>query len=126
MKRDAVDFSRVPERHHDIDRRLQLWGRWIIDRPKPWRVSPMFRQYRSHAWQWHMPEIHVTAAPGENMIIEKAVCALPEKHRTAIRWCYVWSFVPVSVVLRELAVTRDGLAHLIDSGRDMVKNKVRT
>ncbi len=125
MKRDAIDFSRVPDRHHEIDRRLLLWGRWIIDRPKPWRVSPMFRQYRSHAWQWHLPEIQVHGTPGENMATEKAVCALPEKHAYAIRWAYMAPWVPVSIVRRELAMTRQGLADLLTNARDMLVNRLK-
>ena len=125
MKRDAIDFSRVPERHYEIDRRLLLWGRWIIDRPKPWKTSPMFLQYRSHAWQWHMPEIHIPGTPGENMEIEKAVCALPEKHAYAIRWAYMAPWVPVSAVRRELAMTRQGLADILINARDMLVNRMK-
>ena len=125
MMRDECDFSRVAPRHAEVDRRLALWGRWIIDRPKPWRTSPMFRQYRSHAWQWHMPEIHVQATPGENMQTEKAVCALPEKHAYAIRWAYMAPWVPVSMVRRELGVTRQGLADLINNSLDMLANRMK-
>ena len=85
----------------------------------------MFRQYRSHAWQWHMPEIHVQATPGENMQTEKAVCALPDKHAYAIRWAYMAPWVPVSMVRRELGVTRQGLADLINNSLDMLANRMK-
>lgn len=125
MKRDATDFSRVDPRHDAIHIRLEQWGRWVVDVPKAWRVHPMFRQYRSHAWQWHMPEIQVRGSSLDHLETEKIVCTLPDKHREAIRWAYVWPWVPVSAVRRELAVTKEGLQSLIIDGRDMVINRLR-
>lgn len=84
----------------------------------------MFAQYRSHAWQWETPEVQATGTPGENLVIEKLVSALPDKHRTAIRWAYAFPFVPVSVVLRHLGLTRADLLHMLDDSRDMLMNLI--
>jgi hypothetical protein len=126
MKRDAVDLSRVPERHTEVNQRLEDWARWVRSSNNPYPTQPMFRQYRSHAWQWHMPEIVVALNTLECLETEREVAKLPAKHRDAVRWAYVWYFVPVNVVRRELAVTRDGLQSLIQDGRDMLKNRMKS
>lgn len=120
-----ADFSKIPTRHAEINLRCERWGRWITKTEKAWRVHPMFAQYRSHAWQWEMPEIHVPGTPGENMEIEKLVSELPSKHRTAVRWAYAFPWVPVSAVRQYLGVTRSGLAEMLDAARDMLLNKMR-
>lgn len=124
MKRDS-DFAFVHARHDAINRRLEHWAIWVRVRPQPWKAQPMFRQYRSHAWQWHVPEIKIDINTLEAHETEKAVSFLPDKHRAAIRWCYVFAHVPVSMVRRELGVTADGLVSLICNGRDILINRLR-
>ena len=85
----------------------------------------MFRQYRSHAWQWHRPEIVIKVNPLAAHEIERAVSMLPENHRTAIRWAYVFSRVHPGAVQRALGVTKDALMQLIDDSRDMLKNRLQ-
>ena len=85
----------------------------------------MFRLYRAPK-QWESDlqiriEINTLAAHE----IERAVSFLPDKHRTAIRWCYVHSHVPVGKVQRELGTTREALAGLIHDGRSMLVNRLR-
>lgn len=126
MKREAIDLHMVADRHIPIHAQLEGWGRWIVDRPKGWGIQPMFRQYRSSAWQWHAPEIRPQGDPRDHMRIEKAVAGLPEKHREALRWCYVWPYVPVGKVRQHLGVTREGLGSLIEDGRDMVVNRIKS
>lgn len=117
-------FDHVPERQYAIDTRLSHWAQWVRDKPQAWKTHPMFRQYRSHAWQWERPEIHIQINTLDAHETERAVCTLPEKHRTAIRWCYVFQYIPPNAIRRELAVTRDGLMQLIVDGRDMLKNRL--
>ena len=81
----------------------------------------MFRQYRSHAWQWHTPELKTPVNTLEACEVEKIVSQLPSANRTALRWCYVFPWTPINAVRRELAVTRDGLAELVRDGRSMVQ-----
>lgn len=123
MNRDFVDFFAVEPQHVAIHERLNAWASWVKVRPHGWQVSPMFRQYRSHAWQWERPEVKVQANIPEALEIEQAVSQLPEKHRTAIRWQYVWCGSPLKAC-RELGVSKAGLMELVNQGRTMVRDRV--
>jgi DNA-directed RNA polymerase specialized sigma24 family protein len=123
MRRDEhVDFFIVHDGHLSIHRQLESWAAWVKVRPHGWQVAPMFRQYRSKAFQWHTPELRVAINIPEAVEMEKAVSLLPEKQREAIRWVYVFGGGPL-VMARKLAVTRQGLMDLIHSGRTMLKNR---
>jgi DNA-directed RNA polymerase specialized sigma24 family protein len=119
---DAIDYFLVPDRQLGIHGRLEDWARWVRVRPSGWQVAPMFRQYRSKSWQWHTPELRAAVNIPEAVAMEKAVSLLPEKHREAIRWCYVFGGGPV-VMARRLAVTKEGLMELIHAGRCMLMNR---
>lgn len=85
----------------------------------------MFVGYQSKARHWDIdPHINIPI----NMIaaheIERLVSILPHKHRDALRWIYVWPWVPANKIRRELRVTFDELAGLICEGRDMVMAKL--
>jgi DNA-directed RNA polymerase specialized sigma24 family protein len=123
MRRDDfVDFFIVDDGHLAIHARLEEWARWVRVRPHGWQVSPMFRQYRSHAWQWERPEVRQEVNIPQAVEMEKAVSHLPEKHRAAIRWCYVFTGHP-SRMARELGVSKQGLSDLIAAGRTMLMNR---
>ena len=123
MKRDDhIDFHMVRDEHLAIHARLEAWARWVKVRPSGWQVAPMFRQYRSKSWQWEMPQIQSPPNMLEAVATEKAVAQLPEKHRDAIRWAYVWCGNPMGMA-RRLAVSREGLLELIAQGRTMLKNR---
>jgi hypothetical protein len=119
---DFVDFFLVAPQHEAVDERLRAWAAWVRVRPHGWQVAPMFRQYRSNAWQWERPELKASINIPEAVEMEKAVSLLPEKHREAIRWVYVWRDSPVATAKR-LAVTKQGLLDLIHAGRAMLKNR---
>jgi DNA-directed RNA polymerase specialized sigma24 family protein len=123
MKReDHVDYFFVRDEHLAIHGRLEEWARWVRVRPHGWQVAPMFRQYRSKAFQWHSPEIRPMTNIPQALEIEKAVSLLPEKHRTAIRFAYVWCGSPVKLC-RDLGVSKAGLLDLIHGARTMLKNR---
>jgi hypothetical protein len=120
-----TDFNHIPARHDAINLRLEEWSRWVRCKPQAWAMQPMFRLYRAPK-QWESDlqiriEIDTLAAHE----IERAVSFLPDKHRTALRWFYVHSHVPVNAVRRELGVTRDGLGQLINDGRSMLINRLK-
>jgi hypothetical protein len=120
-----TDYSAIPARHDAIDRRLTEWSRWVKVHPAAWPMQPMFRGYQSKARQWEAePAIRININTLAAHEIEKAVSALPEKQMTAIRWAYVFVRVPVIKMRSELGTTSDGLRELIDSGRDMLKNRL--
>ena len=121
-----IDFASVHPRHDVLHIRLEQWGRWVTQVPRAWNTHPMFRQYRSHAWQWERPELVVRGNPLDHAEMERAVSHLPEPHRSAIRWVYAFPWVPVGAVRRNLAVTRERLAELIHAGRDMLQNRLKS
>ena len=121
----VIDFSRIPTRQDAINLRLEQWARWATSHPTGGNVNPMFRMYQSKARQWEMPVIQVQASPRDNLEIERAVSWLPEKHRMAIRWGYCFPWTPVSAILRELAVNRDGLYEMLCQARDMLINRLK-
>lgn len=123
--RKAVDFNHIPTRQDAINLRLEDWAQWVQARPQPWKCQPMWRFAQSKARQWHEPEIRREPDPLKAHETERAVAFLPEKHRTAIRWCYVFPWIPVSMVRQSLGVTREGLLDLVVQGRDMVQNRLR-
>lgn len=120
---ETVDYNHVPERHAEIHARLENWRRWVIVRPHGWQVAPMFRLYQSKSRQWEAPVIQNPVNTLDAVLVEKAVAALPEKHRAAVRWSYVHCGNPLAMA-RTLAVSKQGLADLVDSGRTMLCNRI--
>jgi DNA-directed RNA polymerase specialized sigma24 family protein len=122
MQRDAIDFHLVADAHLGIHARLENWARWVRVRPHGWQVAPMFKQYRSNWRQWHEPILRASINVPEAVEMEKAVSLLPEKHREAIRWCYVLAGSP-GLIARSLGVSKQGLSDLIHAGRLMLINR---
>lgn len=122
MKRDYIDFHMVKDDHQAIHARLLNWARWVAPRAPSW-ISPMFRQYRSHAWQWHTPEVREVTDTLDAQQIEKEVSKLPDAHREAIRWAYVVCCPPIHAQ-RALGLTKDGLFRHVQDARTMLKNRL--
>jgi hypothetical protein len=85
----------------------------------------MFRHYRAKRQYDVDPHIAEPMNVLECVDCEKAVSALPTGIRTAIRWHYVWPWVPLSAVRHELGVTKEGLRAMLDSGRDRLASQLR-
>ena len=121
-----TDLFRIAPRHEAIDERLCEWSRWVRVKPQPWATQPMFRYAKSNARQWEIdPVIPIAVNTIAAHEVEKAVARLPDKHRTVIRWAYVFSHIPDARIRAALGVTLDGLATLINDSRDMLKNVMR-
>jgi len=121
---EIVDYNHVQDRHQAIHARLENWRRWVIVRPHGWQTAPMFRMYQSKARQWEAsPRIGTPVDTIDAALMEKAVYALPEKHREAVRWWYVYRRDPVAMA-RSLGVSKQGLADLVEAGRAMLKNRI--
>ena len=116
----SIDFDYVPSNQAEIDKRLVNWERWVKVRPHGWHTAPMFRQAQSNSRQWHPPEIKDPVDSLDAVVIEKAVSALPDKHRIALRWFYVFKGSPVKLA-RSLGLTLDALFDLIIDARSMLK-----
>ena len=121
---ETVDYNHVPDHHKAIHARLENWRRWVVVRPHGWQTAPMFRMYQSKARQWEAPIIQNPVDTLDAALMEKAVYALPEKHREAIRWSYVYGRDPVAMA-RTLGVSKQGLADLVEAGRTMLRNRLQ-
>lgn len=120
MPRQAVDFGYVEEKHRGIHMRLEEWAIWV----KPRRhsaIHPMFRQYRSPE-TWIAPEAKRSVDPLVAQATEKAVTSLPETHRAAVQWCYVFRTHPRRMC-QALGVRPEELGKLIRDGRQMLINR---
>jgi hypothetical protein len=121
-----TDLNRILPDHTAVSKRLEQWGGWVRVHPSNGATMPMFRGYQSKARQWDAaPHIPVEYNEQECLDVEKAVATLPADARTAIRWCYVFPWVPFSAVRRELGVTRSDLLLLLDFGRAMLSVKLK-
>lgn len=121
-----IDLNRIDPRHKAVNVTLEDWARWVRVSPGRWPTSPMFRQFQSRARQWDAdPHIHIALDGPKCLQTEKCVSTLPEAVRTALRWCYVFPWVPVSVVRRALGLSREDLLHMLDVGRDMVQHNLK-
>jgi len=118
MKTPTVDFARVEDRHRAIHDRLRNWSRWVVVHPHA-GVHPMFKNYRSHAWQWHTPEHRETCDTLDAQWLERLVAKLPSRHRDAVRWAYVYRYTP-AIACRELGLSYDGLFKHLRDGRQML------
>ena len=120
----VIDLNYIPHRQEAIHSRLENWARWVKPRRNAWAMQPMFRMYQSKARHWDItPHIHIEVNALDGQEIEQAVCALPEKHRDAMRWFYVFNFIPPGKIQRELGVNATGLLELLIDSRDMLKNR---
>lgn len=121
-----IDLSHIPSRHDAVNIRLEQWGAWVKVTVRPWKTASIWRQYRPpRQYAYETQDIPAPVNTLETWEIEKIVSSLPLKHRDALRYCYVWPFVPVGKVRRELGVTLDALAGLINDSRDMVKSQLK-
>ncbi len=119
----CIDYSHVQDRHQVIHARLENWRRWVIVRPHGWCTHPMFKNFRASK-QWEVsPHISTPVDTIDAALIEKAVYALPDKHRDPIRWWYVHAGNPAATA-RNLGVSKQGLADLVDVGRTMLQNRL--
>lgn len=121
---EIVDYNHVPDHHKAIHERLENWERWLRPRLSGWHTHPMWRNSRTSK-QWEVsPYIGVQVNTIDAMLIEKAVAALPVKHRDSLRWYYVRKGNPVAMA-RALGLSKQGLADMVLSARTMLINTVQ-
>ena len=118
---EPVDYFHVEPQHEAIHAELENWADCVRKRPQSW-VHPMWKGAQSNGRQWYAPQLKTDPDILGGMEMEKAVRALPEKHREAIRWNYVYNWAPATEI-RRLGVTYQGLANLIRVGRVMLVNQ---
>lgn len=121
-----IDLNHIPARHDAINLRLEEWARYVRVRPQAWGTQPMFRHYRAPRQYESQAVTHVEINTLDAHEIERAVSHLPDKHRAAIRWYYVFAKkISITKMRQELGVTVEALAGLVDAARDMLKNRIR-
>lgn len=118
MKKQIPDFARIYDHHKWIHGVLLNWARWVTPRTSP-QVSPMFRDYRSHAWQWHPREYRESCDLIQAHQVERLVSRMPPTHREAIRWAYVYRCTPEKAC-KVLQLRYDGLARHVHDARSML------
>jgi len=121
-----TDLNHVPARHDAINLRLEEWARWVRVKPQAWKMQPMFRFAKSNARQWEVdPQIHIEINTLAAHEIERAVSLLPDKHRTVLRWFYVYPSIHWQQVQHKLGLTKESLCEHLGGGRDMLKNRMK-
>jgi hypothetical protein len=114
------DFSHVEFRHERIHERLINWAKWV--RPGFGAMThPMWRGFKSSD-VFSGVESAIPIDELDAHTVEKGVSALPEKHRFAVRWCYVFRTQPFKAA-RLVGESQQGLADLIVAGRVMLINR---
>lgn len=121
---EQVDFFFVESHHSEIHADLENWALCVRVKRQSW-AHPMWKGAQSNGRQWYAPELRPDLDTLGGMETEKAVRALPEKHRESIRWAYVYKWAPATEI-RRLGVTYEGLANLIRAGRSMLVNRKRS
>lgn len=122
MKREEVDFHIVRDINLPIHERLQNWARYVSTGKTHWQ-APIWRLGKSNGRQWHEPVLSVPVNTIDGHKLEKAVAALPDGHRDAIRWAYVHRRIQPFKMQRHLGVTEAGLLLLIEDARSMLRNR---
>lgn len=120
MPRTYVDFAHVPPHQADMHDRLINWARWCASSNRG-QSHPMFRGVKpAQHWDGITARLEVDAIDAQ--FVEKAVAKLPEAHRWAVRWCYVYRISP-SACARFLACSLEMLLHYVVDGRQMLINR---
>lgn len=121
--RTEIDFHAVEEKHAQIHRRLENWGRWCNGSGGS-DTSPMFRLFISpaRARGGDIVTFSVPVDRSDAIRISKAVIALPDKHRAAINWCYVRPVSPRRAAA-SIGTNLEGLMQYLRDGRTMLVNR---
>ncbi len=115
------DFNYVPEDQKAIDARLDNWSRYVAVKSPSW-ISPIWKLGKSNGRQWHEPEFRPACDVLDGMVMETAVYKLPELHRAAIRWAYVYKHHPARFC-QQHGISKVSLGQVIADGRRMLINR---
>lgn len=117
-----IDFDIVPPDQYAIDARLRNWGTWCNGTPVA-SSSPMFRLSQSTARAREGVASSINGVDRTDAVrIARAVTSLPPTHARALNWCYVKPVNPRSACA-SFGTTMEGLATLLDDGRQMLINR---
>lgn len=124
VAREKPDYSHVPPSQWKMHDRLENWARWARGRPGQ-DCTPMFRLHRTDSWQdREYGALTVVPVDKDDAVkIAKAVAALPDKHRRAVQWQYLQNARSATAKARELGLSHQGLADMVQAGRQMLINR---
>ena len=122
---EMVDYCYVSLEHELIHARLLNWERWVRVRPHGWFTHPMWKNSRTPRHWDVSPHTSIPVNTIDAMWIEKAVAAMPAKHRDALRWYYVHKGNNPVAMARQLALSKQGLADIVSAARTMLINTVQ-
>lgn len=123
MRTKYVDFHAVPERHREIDARLENWARWASSGGGSTNVHPMFRQYRSKEERERAREPRMVCDTLDALHIERSLRKIGSRHAETLRWAYVFKGSPKKFCA-SIGSTLEGLSGLLQDARDAIKNAV--
>lgn len=126
-KKNYVNYDYVPEGQGDMHERLVNWARWIKAGQRDWVAHPMWKPCIAKELEDLRArglELTEPVKIDEAVATERAVAQLPNKHRQAVRWCYVFKHNPLAAC-RAIAVSKEDLARLVKDGRQMLINRER-
>jgi DNA-directed RNA polymerase specialized sigma24 family protein len=128
-KKQYIDYNHIPEGQEEMHARLSNWARWIRSGSREWACHPMWKPCIVKEEEMLLRNNREIKPKEPIMIddavaIERAVAALPDKHRKAIRWNYVFQHNPLAAC-KAIAVSKEELARLVKDGRQMLINRER-
>lgn len=127
-KKQYVDYNHVPFDQEEMHNSLLNWARWINSGVGGWACHPMWKPCIAKEMevlrQRREVEPEEPVRIDDAVAMERAVAALPEKHRKAVRWNYVFKHNPLAAC-KAIAVSKDELARLVRDGRQMLINRER-
>ena len=118
------DISAVPQHQMKMHERLENWRRYVSTGTRTWFVQPMFKFAKTPKTREEDLHVPIPIDTVDGHILEKAVSALPEKHRAVIRWYYVFPYIPENKIRRECGLTREMLAQIAIDARNMLHNRI--
>ena len=122
MMRDFRTLYAVRPEHATVHESLLTWARLVRVNAASSEPTPMFKHYRSsEVWEADYLPIPIDRLAGWKM--EKSVRNLPEKHRDAIRWFYVFRHRHPGAVARKLGLTVISFEDHVHNGRAILKNR---
>jgi len=118
-----VDYNLIKAEHEEIHLRLQNWARWAKNGNGA-LSHPMWRFFKQKEASEAAPLGSMPVNSLDAHTIEKLVADLPEKHRHAVRWWYVYASNPKGAA-KLLGITMDALNEMVHGARAMLKNRAK-
>ena len=101
-KRDQL-YAELPQELQEADHLLKQYGRWAMDRFKPQRCGSAEGNYKTPPSEEDRNPRECVMLPGDVVMVNRALQAVPELERKVLMWLYVPSREPLQVKMRKAA-----------------------